>query len=88
MPGSFHTDFRSRVLRTRPGDALGFPSLPLRVFHCTQQLALANAYPAELGLLMEALGLPYPKDPAARRAMLALCRPIRQRKGKSSHRLR
>ena len=71
--------FYERVLVTR----YGFPSLPLRVFHCTQQLALANAYPAELGLLMEALGLPYPKDPAARRAMLALCRPIRQRKGES-----
>ena len=32
--------------------------------------ALASAYPAELGLCCEALGLPYRKDPEARKAML------------------
>ena len=43
--------------------------------HCSQRLALANAYPAELDLLAQALGLPYRKDPAARKAMLAVSRP-------------
>jgi DNA polymerase len=54
---------------------------PLEIQHCTQRLALANAYPAELGLLAEALDLPYRKDPGARRAMLATSRP-RARKRK------
>jgi DNA polymerase len=53
----------------------GFPPIPLRTQHCTQRLALANAYPAELDLLAQALGLPYRKDPAARKAMLAVSRP-------------
>ena len=61
----------------------GFPPLPLHVWHCSQRLALANAYPAELGLLAEALGLPYRKDPAARKAMLTVSRPRANRKRKS-----
>ena len=52
--------------------------------HCTQRLALANAYPAELDLLAQALGLPYRKDPAARKAMLAVSRPKAQRKRKAT----
>ena len=52
--------------------------------HCTQRLALANAYPAELDLLAQALGLPYRKDPAARKAMLAVSRPKTQRKRKAT----
>ena len=43
----------------------GFPPIPLTVQHCTQQLASRNAYPAELGLLSQALGLPHRKDRAA-----------------------
>jgi DNA polymerase len=61
----------------------GFPSIALQVQHCTQRLALANAYPAELDLLAQALGLPYRKDPAARKAMLAVSRPKAQRKRKA-----
>jgi CHC2 zinc finger len=60
-----------------------FPPLPLQVWHCSQRLALANAYPAELGLLAQALGLPYRKDPAARKAMLAVSRPRANRKRKA-----
>ncbi|HEY1864972.1 MAG TPA: toprim domain-containing protein [Roseiarcus sp.] len=60
----------------------GFPPIALDVQHCSQRLAMANAYPAELGLLAEALDLPYQKDPAARRAMLAVSRPKAQRKRK------
>jgi hypothetical protein len=41
----------------------GFPSIPLEVHHCTQRLALTNAYPAELDRLAQALALPYRKDP-------------------------
>jgi DNA polymerase len=43
----------------------GFPTILRNILHCTQRLAMANAYPAELGLLAQALGLPYCKDPAA-----------------------
>ena len=60
----------------------GFRPIPLEIQHCSPTLALANAYPAELGLLAQALGLPYRKDPAARRAMLAVSRPKAQRKRK------
>ncbi|MCA1412682.1 toprim domain-containing protein [Bradyrhizobium sp. NBAIM20] len=59
-----------------------FPAIPHHVQHCTQRLALANAYPAELDLLAQALGLPYRKDPVARRAMLAVSRPTSNRKRK------
>jgi DNA polymerase len=61
-----------------------FPPIPLKVQHCSQRLALANAYPAELDLLAQALGLPYRKDPAARKAMLTLSRPKAQRKRKAT----
>jgi DNA polymerase len=60
----------------------GFPSIPLEHQDCAQRLALANAYPAELGLRCEALGLPYHKDPEARRAMLRLSRPQTAKKRK------
>jgi DNA polymerase len=62
----------------------GFPVLPLAVHDCAERLALANAYPAELGLRAIALGLPYRKDPKARRAMLAISRPKKARKGSKS----
>jgi hypothetical protein len=62
----------------------GFRPIPLEVQRCTQRLALANAYPAELDLLALALGLPYRKDPAARKAMLAVSRPKTQRKRKAT----
>jgi DNA polymerase len=62
----------------------GFRPIPMASHHCTQQLALANAYPAELDLLAQALGLPYRKDPAARKAMLVLSRPKAQRKHKAT----
>jgi DNA polymerase len=62
----------------------GFQPIPLETQHCTQRLALANAYPAELDLLAQALGLPYRKDPAARKAMLAVSRPKTQRKRKTT----
>src|SRR6516162_7193035 len=60
----------------------GFPPIPLENQDCAQRLALANAYPAELGLRCEALGLPYRKDPEARRAMLRLSRPQTAKKRK------
>jgi Toprim domain/CHC2 zinc finger/DNA polymerase family A len=60
----------------------GFPPLPIENQDCAQRLALANAYPAELGLRAEALGLPYRKDPEARKAMLRLSRPQTAKKRK------
>ena len=73
-------EFERAVLENILVPRHGFPPIPLRTQHCTQRLALANAYPAELDLLAQALGLPYRKDPAARRAMLAVSRPKGQRK--------
>src|SRR5262249_35612304 len=59
-----------------------FPALPLENQDCAQRLALANAFPAELGLRCEALGLPYKKDPEARKAMHRLSRPPSAKKRK------
>jgi DNA polymerase len=52
----------------------GFAPIPIEQMDCAQRLALANAFPAELGRRCEALGLPYRKDIAARKAMLRLSR--------------
>jgi DNA polymerase len=52
----------------------GFVQIPLKDQDCAQRLALANAYPAELGLRCKALGLPFKKDSEARKAMLRLAR--------------
>ena len=60
----------------------GFPPLPIENQDCAERLALANAYPAELGLRCKALDLPYRKDPEARRAMLRLSRPQTAKKRK------
>jgi DNA polymerase len=61
----------------------GFPFLPLTVWHCSQRLAMAAGYPAELDRLAVALDLPYRKDPEARKAMLAVSRP-KQARGKKN----
>jgi DNA polymerase len=60
----------------------GFPPIPIANQDCAQRRALAHAFPAELGLRCEALGLPYRKDPEARRAMLRLSRPQTAKKRK------
>jgi DNA polymerase len=73
---NFERDIYNNVLVKR----YGFPSLPLEVQYCSQRLALANSYPAELDLLAQALGLPYRKDPAARKAMLAVSRPQKRKR--------
>jgi DNA polymerase len=81
---SHNYDFERAVLNNILVPRHGFQPIPLAAQHCTQRLALANAYPAELDLLAQALRLPYRKDPAARRAMLAVSRPKAQRKRKAS----
>src|SRR5215471_3062143 len=53
----------------------GFAPIPLERTDCAERLALANAYPAKLGLRCEALDLPYRKDPEAHKAMLRLSQP-------------
>jgi DNA polymerase len=77
-------EFERAILNNILVPRYGFPPIPLEAQHCTQRLALANAYPAELDLLAQALGLPYRKDPAARKAMLAVSRPKAQRKRKAT----
>jgi DNA polymerase len=59
-----------------------FPPIPIEYQDCAQRRALANAFPAELGLRCEALGLPYCKDPEARKAMMRLSRPQTAKKRK------
>jgi DNA polymerase bacteriophage-type len=74
----FERAIHARILVER----YGFPDIPIENQDCAQRLALANAYPAELGLRCEALGLPYRKDPEARKAMLRLSRPQTAKKRK------
>jgi DNA polymerase len=57
------------------GPRFGFPIIPLEAWHCTMRLALANAHPAELGLLAQSLNLPYVKDAKAVKALRDVCRP-------------
>jgi DNA polymerase len=67
--------FENAILRHVLIPRYGFAPIPWEQQHCTMRLALANAYPAELGLLCAALGLPYAKDVEARQAMLRLAKP-------------
>ena len=67
----FELPFYQLILTPR----FGFPAIPLASWHCTMRLALANAHPAELGLLSQALGLPYRKDPKAIKALREVSRP-------------
>jgi hypothetical protein len=74
----FERTIHARILVER----YGFPPIPIENQDCAQRLALASAYPAELGLRCEALGLPYRKDPEARKAMIRLSRPQTAKKRK------
>jgi DNA polymerase family A/CHC2 zinc finger/Toprim domain len=76
----FEHAIHASILVTR----YGFPTLPIEQQDCAQRLALANAYPAELGSRCEALGLPYCKSPEARKAMLRLSRPQTAKKRKNA----
>jgi DNA polymerase len=75
---TFENAILQRVLISRHG----FIPLPIEDQDCAQRRALANAFPAELGLRCEALGLPYRKDEEARRAMIRLSRPQTAKKRK------
>jgi DNA polymerase len=79
---SFNWTFENAILRHVLMPRYGFVSIPWASQDCAMRLALANAYPADLGLCSEALGLPYRKDPEARKAMLRLSRPQTAKKTK------
>jgi hypothetical protein len=68
---TFEREMHRRILVAR----YNFPPIPIEHQDCAQRLALASSYPAELGLRCTALGLPYKKDPEARKAMLRLAKP-------------
>jgi DNA polymerase len=53
----------------------GFAPIPLEHTDCAERLALANGYPAKLGLRCEALDLPFRKDPEAHKALLRVSQP-------------
>jgi DNA polymerase len=61
--------------------ALGFPPVPLERLVDTMARARARSLPAGLDLLTRALGLEHQKDIAGKRAMLALAKPRKARKG-------
>jgi DNA polymerase len=67
----FERPFCELILTPR----FGIPVIPLERWHCSMRLALANAHPAELGLLSQALGLPYRKDPKGVKALREVSRP-------------
>src|SRR5262249_55815987 len=75
-------DFERLILKHVLTPRYGFAPIPIEQQDCAQRLALANAFPAELGLRCEALGLPYKKDPEARKAMQRLSRPPSAKKRK------
>jgi hypothetical protein len=72
----FERVIHARILVER----FNFPPLRIENQDCAQRRALASAFPAELGLRCEALGLPFRKDPEARKAMNRLSRPQTMRK--------
>jgi DNA polymerase len=72
---SHNWTFENAILQHVLIPRYGFVPISWASQDCALRLALANAYPAELGLCCEALGLPYRKDPEARKAMLRLSRP-------------
>src|SRR5262245_41712230 len=51
-----------------------FAPIPLERTSCAERLALANAYPAKLGLRCEALDLPFRKNPEAHKALMRVSR--------------
>src|SRR5215471_189486 len=53
----------------------GFAPIPLEHTDCAERLALANGYPAKLGLRCEALDLPFRKNPEAHKALLRVSQP-------------
>ena len=59
-------EFERAISGEHPDPALRFPPIP-KSAALLAAVGLANAYPAELDLLAQALGLPYRKDPAAER---------------------
>jgi DNA polymerase bacteriophage-type len=79
---SFNWTFENAILLHVLIPRYGFVPIPWASQDCAMRLALANAYPADLGLCSEALGLPYRKDPEARKAMLRLSRPQTAKKRK------
>src|SRR6516164_2801402 len=66
--------FENAILKHILIPRYGFAPIPIESQDCAQRKALASAFPPELGLRCLALGLPYEKDPAARKAMLRLAR--------------
>jgi hypothetical protein len=79
---SHNWTFENAILRWVLSPRYRFASIPWESQDCAMRLALASAYPAELGLCCEALDLPYRKDVEARKAMLRLSRPQTAKKRK------
>jgi DNA polymerase len=78
---SHNYEFERTVLEPILIPKHGFPSIPLEAQHCSMTVALANAYPAELETLAQALELPYGKDREGLLLMRQMSRPRKPRKG-------
>jgi Toprim domain-containing protein/CHC2-type zinc finger protein/DNA polymerase family A len=76
-----NAEFERAVLELVLVPKHGFPSIPLAAHHCSMALALANAYPAQLELLAQALALEYRKDRDGVRLMRQMSQPRKPRKG-------
>ena len=73
----FERSIADRILTVR----YGFPAIELTKWRCSMAAALANALPADLGIVAAALDLPVRKDEEGRRLMLRMARPRKPRRG-------
>ena len=80
-------EFERAILERVLVPQYGFPPIPIELQHCSQALALANGYPAELDKLARALDLEYLKDRDGVRLMREMSRPRKARKGESRKQL-
>jgi DNA polymerase len=76
-----HGDFDRAVFENAFIPKHGFPTVPVKSWHCSMTLALANAYPAKEEILAKALNLPYEKDREGLVLMRQMSRPRKPRKG-------
>ena len=77
-------EFERAILERILVPQYGFPPIPIAAQHCSQALALANGYPADLDKCARALELAYLKDRAGLQLMRRMARPKKVRKGRKN----
>jgi DNA polymerase len=72
-----HNDqFERLIAQHILGPRYGFPHIPIERRRCSMAMALAAALPGSLEKVIEALGLPYPKDKAGQALMRRMAKPL------------